>query len=946
MTVDPTADSTLEADENIIATVTAGTGYTAAGSAATGTITNDDTDVTLAISPSSVGEDGVPNLVYTFTRAGVTAGELTVNFTVGGTAAFGTDYTQTGAASFNATTGTVTFAAGSATATVTLDPSVDTVVEANETTLLTLTAGSYNIATAGAVTGTIDNDDTDVSVAVTPPSVTEDGAGVLVYTFTRAGVTAVALTVNFSVGGTATFGSDYAQSGATAFAATTGRVAFSAGAATATVTLDPAVDSTTETDEMAILTVVAGAGYNATGSAATGSIVNDDSTVSVAVSPSSLVEDGTQDIIYTFTPTGLLTNALTVDFAVAGSATFGTDYAQTGAATFSTNAGTVTFEIGSPTATVNPTADTTAENDEAAVLTLAASGVGYTTTGPGATGTILNYDTVVTLALTPGATTSESTLTALTYTFSRTGDSSAALVVNFTRGGTAALGSDYTLTSAAVLNTALGTISIPAGSPTATMTFTPINDSAVEGNETGAFTVATGSGYGIGTAGAVVATIADNDAELSITKTNGVPTSVPGLGTTYTIVVSNPGLTDIVGATVADTFPAALSGVTWTAVGAGGGTATTTGAGNINDTVNLPSGGSVTFTVTGTIGAAATGTLANTATVTVPAGFTDVIPGNNSATDTDTLTPQGDLAITKTNGVSSVIPGTNSTYTITVSNAGPSNIVGATVADTFPASFGNVTWTAVGAGGGAGAAAGSGNISELVNLPAGGSLTFTVTGTVNSAATGTLVNTATVSAPGGSTDPTPGNNSASDFDTLTPQADLVVLKTGPTTVIAGTDIAYNITVTNNGPSDATSVSFEDILPPNTTFVSVNQTGPIVGGVFPVGGTQTVTFVVHFSAAAIAGATLSNTASFSTVTTDPTPGNNSSTTEATIRTRADLSLTKTGSPDPVFVGNNLTYSLAFANNGASNAQNATITDVIPAGMTFVSATGTAMRIDSN
>ena len=72
----------------------------ASPSQATGTITNDDTDVTVAVSPASVSEDGATNLVYTFTRNGVTSGALTVNFSVGGDATFGTDYTQTGAATF------------------------------------------------------------------------------------------------------------------------------------------------------------------------------------------------------------------------------------------------------------------------------------------------------------------------------------------------------------------------------------------------------------------------------------------------------------------------------------------------------------------------------------------------------------------------------------------------------------------------------------------------------------------------------------------------------------------------------------------------------------------------------------------------------------------------------------------------------------------------------
>src|SRR4029079_4189922 len=110
------ADTTVEPDETVSLTVTSGIGYTVGSpSSASGTITNDDTDVSVAVSPASVAEDGATNLVYTFTRAGVTSSALTVNFSVGGTASFGVspnDYTQTGATSFTPPTGTVTFGAG------------------------------------------------------------------------------------------------------------------------------------------------------------------------------------------------------------------------------------------------------------------------------------------------------------------------------------------------------------------------------------------------------------------------------------------------------------------------------------------------------------------------------------------------------------------------------------------------------------------------------------------------------------------------------------------------------------------------------------------------------------------------------------------------------------------------------------------------------------------
>ncbi len=249
-------------------------------------------------------------------------------------------------------------------------------------------------------------------------------------------------------------------------------------------------------------------------------------------------------------------------------------------------------------------------------------------------------------------------------------------------------------------------------------------------------------------------------ADLAITKTDGVTNATAGGSVTYTITASNAGPSTATGATVADTFPASLT-CTWTCVGAGGGTCTASGSGNISNTVNLPSGGSVTYTASCTISAAATGTLSNTATVTAPAGVTDPTPGNNSATDSDTIGASADLSITKTDGVTTATAGGSVTYTITASNAGPSNATGATVADTFPASL-TCTWTCVGAGGGTCTASGSGNINGTVNLPSGGSVTYTASCTISAAATGTLSNTATVTAPAGVTDPTPGNNSATD----------------------------------------------------------------------------------------------------------------------------------------------------------------------------------------
>ena len=123
-------------------------------------------NVTLAVSPSSVTEDGTTNLIYTFTRTGSTTSVLTVNYDIAGTSD-SSDYT--GATS--ETGKTITFAAGASTATLTINPTADTIIESDETMALTLATGtSYTVGTTTAVTGTITNDD---STAVTLKNTTQ-----------------------------------------------------------------------------------------------------------------------------------------------------------------------------------------------------------------------------------------------------------------------------------------------------------------------------------------------------------------------------------------------------------------------------------------------------------------------------------------------------------------------------------------------------------------------------------------------------------------------------------------------------------------------------------------------------------------------------------------------------------------------------------------------------
>jgi alpha-tubulin suppressor-like RCC1 family protein len=346
-----------------------------------------------------------------------------------------------------------------------------------------------------------------ITLAVAPTTgVAEDGTSNLAYTFSRIGLATNPLTVNYTVGGTATLGTDYASIAATSAIKT---VTFAAGAATATVIVDPTADVEIEADETVAITLAAGVGYSiGTTAAVVGTITNDDTPViTLAVAPATVTEDGTTNLIYTFTRTGPATSALSVKYKVGGTATLGTDY--TGiAATPATK--TVNFADGSATATltINPTADTTIEANETVSLTLAA-GTGYSIgTTAAVTGTITNDDfPVITLAVAPATVTEDGT-TNLIYTFTRTGPATSALSVKYKVGGTATLGTDYTGIAA---TPATKTVNFADGSATATLTINPTADTTIEANETVSLTLAAGTGYTIGTTAAVTGTITNDD---------------------------------------------------------------------------------------------------------------------------------------------------------------------------------------------------------------------------------------------------------------------------------------------------------------------------------------------------------------------------------------------------------------------------------------------------
>ncbi|AAW77729.1 hemagglutinin [Xanthomonas oryzae pv. oryzae KACC 10331] len=193
----------------------------------------------------------------------------TVNLTRSGTATSGTDYT--GAVT------SVMVPANTASASFSVTPVADTTVETDETVTFQVASGTgYSTGSPSSATATIVNDDfPSASIAVSPASVTEDGATNLLYTVTLNQPSPTALSIGFGVGGTATSGTDYA--------AVNSPLVIAAGQTTGTITINPTADSTVEPDETVVISLNAGSGYTVgSPNSATGTILNDDAVVTIS----------------------------------------------------------------------------------------------------------------------------------------------------------------------------------------------------------------------------------------------------------------------------------------------------------------------------------------------------------------------------------------------------------------------------------------------------------------------------------------------------------------------------------------------------------------------------------------------------------------------------------------------------------------------------------------
>jgi large repetitive protein len=344
--------------------------------------------------------------------------------------------------------------------------------------------------------------------------------------------------------------------------------------------------------------------------------------------------------------------------------------------------------------------------------------------------------------------------------------------------------------------------------------------------------------------------------------------------------------------------------------------------------------------------------LANSATVTART-FDPDLDNNTGEADT-TVNTKADLAITKTLTSPQMVAGDPATYAVAVTNLGPSVSAGPfVVTDTLPPTSTFVS------------ASGTGWLCEpLTAGTVGATLTCThpaslavgevtaelvITVGIPSAQTGPVTNTATIT---NTTTPDPNltNNTASVTDIPAISADLAIQKEHVGTFVAGADAQYTLEVVNNGPSDAANATITDPLPAEVTFVSGTGTGWTCSAAgqavtcshptpYVLGEDTTVTLDVHLASDLAAPVNLENTATVSSTTPDPDLTNNTDSDNTTINDLADLAITKHHTGNAT-AGEPFQYTLSVTNNGPSDIPGpVTVTDPLPQGITYVSATGT-------
>ncbi len=449
--------------------------------------------------------------------------------------------------------------------------------------------------------------------------------------------------------------------------------------------------------------------------------------------------------------------------------------------------------------------------------------------------------------------------------------------------------------------------------------------------------------------------------DVEITK-SGTATIDAGGNITYTLTVTNNSPIAATNIVVTDDLP---SGVTFIPNGTNGSASSASWTQQSNPSAeltatiaSLAASGTQTLTVVVSTNPAATPTtLTNTASVTSDGIDTDT--SNNTDDAATTVTRNAVLTLTKSDGTrTTVSPGDQFTYTLTVTNTGVSTANNVTLVDLLPLGYSFVSFGSGSQGSPVSTdVSGRDQISAgVTSLAVGATMVVEVVVSVDSTIAGTtIVNSATAD----SDDSTAVT--ASDTNSIVRNIDLEIEKTvNATTVGVGGQVTYTLSVTNNGAIDVTGIEVDDDLPTGFTLASTGNPSSIASnvtaqrdfiwtvGTIAAGQTSTVQVIVDVATSVTPGSfTNSATVAVDRLTgfTDTVSNNNSDTVDVTVEPRFDLLITKSDGVTSVTTGDLVTYTITVNNDGPSAATNVQISDTLPAGLEFVSATSNSTSIGS-
>lgn len=330
---------------------------------------------------------------------------------------------------------------------------------------------------------------------------------------------------------------------------------------------------------------------------------------------------------------------------------------------------------------------------------------------------------------------------------------------------------------------------------------------------------------------------------------------------------------------------------------------------------------------------------------------------NSSGQFTTRIFEEAALTLQVTTDIASVLAGSPQelSYDLRVTNAGPSQARSARITNTLPTGASFVSVQLIQGGGvGASCSAPVGKIlsCDLGDLTTGNITVVRIKVTADASASSSLINVATVRSL--TAESNLANNTVTTQTPVVRVADMAITKeVSPTTVIAGRELTYTLTFTNNGFADTVNATVIDTLPPNVTYVrstvpsgascTPSGGGQIVTCNFPgamlVNTSRTLTLTALVQSVAPAGL-ITNTARVLSGRTDPDASNDETPpvqTEVTLL--ADLAVSKSVNTTLPDIGKNFTYTVKLRNNGPSQAYNVVVTDMLPSGLTFISSSAT-------